>query len=332
MSPAYDVCLALVIFFITPLQALRIGASKECESFACDVQDGHLHLRQSCDNQFVKHTPKSFQGFLDFGWQGLMAFPEQNFAFCTIPKNACRSWLRVLEKVYLNDPGYTPSDTFIRLKEHVQSASARADVFSNPSATRAVFVRDPIARLASVFFDKCASHKGPCPIDHNVWVSIRKIVSWALNADLGPSHLNEHWVMQSHFCELKERIHEYTFIGYMTKESLTRDAACLLEEAGLAKFNAEFVGDETPTEKNTWTNEERLLMKLFTKDAAKELVQKFADDYSTFGLPEPAWVESATGEWYDKIPSNSSAQHRDNQAVDEDEDDIVKLASRFGYF
>lgn len=330
MLGASDVRLALLISFTIPLQALRNSASKECERPACDEQYGQVRIRQSCDNPLVKHTAKNFNGFWDFGWQGLIAFPEQSFAFCTIPKNSCSSWLDVLEKIYFNDPDHSWSGDY-QLRGKFTDAAARANVFNNPVATRAVFLRDPIARLASAFLNKCASKEDECPINVEM-CSIRKIVAWALNAELDPFHQNEHWVMQSHFCDLKERINEYTFIGFMTKATLSRDARCMLEEAGLAKFGTVFTDDAAPTNEAVGIKEEHVLMKLFTKDAATKLIEKYADDYNTFGLPRPDWVESATGEWYDKVPSDSNAKTHQNRTMKEDEDDIVELASRFGYF
>jgi len=322
--------LALVISFTTPLQALRNSALKECERHACDEQYGHVRIRQSCDNPLVKHTAKNFNGFRDFGWQGLIAFPEQSFAFCTIPKNACSHWLDVLEKIYYNDPGHSWSGSY-QLRANFIDAPGRANVFNNPAATRAVFVRDPIARLASAFLNKCASQKPECPINMGMR-SIRKIVTWALNSELDPYHQNEHWVMQSHFCDLKERINEYTFIGFMTKETLSRDARCMLEEAGFANFGTVFADDAAPINEAVGTKEDHILMKLFTKDAATKLIEKYADDYNTFGLPRPDWVESATGEWYDKVPSDSTVKTSLNRTMKDDEDDIVELAIRFGYF
>lgn len=53
----------------------------------------------------------------------------------------------------------------------------------------------------------------------------------------------------------------------------------------------------------TYSNEdeEAVLKKLYTKEAALRLVEEFRPDYELFHLPRPSWIESATGEWMDSV-------------------------------
>merc|ERR1719330_12117 len=89
------------------------------------------------------------------------------------------------------------------------------------------------------------------------------------------------------------------------------DAECLLKEVGLSKFNV-FSDDKRPHcphcrgNSSMYWNEEEILKRLFTPDAARALIKRLHIDYDTFGFPEePEWVATATGEWYtDKAPSN----------------------------
>ena len=48
-------------------------------------------------------------------------------------------------------------------------------------------------------------------------------------------------------------------------------------------------------------NENDILKKPFTKEAALELMEKFRRDYDVFQLPVPEWIKSATGEWMDSL-------------------------------
>ena len=55
-------------------------------------------------------------------------------------------------------------------------------------------------------------------------------------------------------------------------------------------------------------NENKILKKLFMKEAALELMEKFCQDYDVFQLPLPEWKESATGEWTDSLDHHPCKQ------------------------
>merc|ERR1712232_877117 len=84
----------------------------------------------------------------------------------------------------------------------------------------------------------------------------------------------------------------------------------------------------------TDTEEELILMKLFTPEAARRLSRRMHADYETFGFPkEPAWVVKATGKWYDKpaYAQGNAKRRRLSLEEDEDDDDLVELARQTGY-
>jgi hypothetical protein len=201
-------------------------------------------------------------------------------------------------------------------------------VFSDPTATRVVMIRDPLARFASTYMDKCFHNNcsnGFCFPRNNAGkqngevVTFQEALTWILGQDV--DHIDNHWRLQSEQCNLRNHINEYTIIGRMEKETVSSDAACIMERAGIERFNQQ---NETSTEP-FWKehqemkvgkvhyrsdNEVELLKKLFSPEMARNLIEKFRQDYVVFRLPEPEWIWNATGEWLD-----STGHHACSNAV-----------------
>merc|ERR1712007_242564 len=180
----------------------------------------------------------------------------------------------------------------------------KTTVFSNRNATRAVFVRDPIARFASAFLMLCESgltHEN-CPLQTNFSkaLTMKAAVEWASETDLWSA--NTHWRPQSAMCELRSRIEEYNIIGLYSKEHFAEDSACVLETAGLSEYTAYWetqIDSRNTFSSGTSAEETALLQRLFTREGANSLFTSYKDDYATFKFPLPKWIEGATGELYE---------------------------------
>jgi len=298
-------------------------------------------------------------------YEGLFVHSPSKFAFCLIEKNACSVWTALFNKLMTDDLSANVKAWGIAHRAFTSEGPQGAEqVFSDPTAVRAVMIRDPLARFASGFLDKCFS-KG-CSNDFCFMrpdknsgnpISFKHAVKWMLEQD--PRSLDGHFSLQSSHCELYRRVHEYTIVGLMNKSTLAADSHCILDRAGLARLDT--LGDGTnlpywhPSSATAW-NEEAVLKRLFTKNAAKKLIKHFQRDYEIFNLnPEPAWVEEATGEWYDAKPDGCSRDFYERSSAPGGEylaatpshpppprgeldsalprdDDVVELASDAGYF
>lgn len=318
--------------------------------------------------------------FQDDDYRGLFFHPEKKFAFCFIPKVACSSWTDVLWKIFQDNRDGLPNGadryTIGITSQKAFGVEGYNKVFNDPTATRAVFVRDPLARFVSGFLNKC--FMGGCR-----GYTVRDACNWRTPEEVGKAipisravegiirntnldEVNSHYRHQSSQCALKKHIREYNVVGVMTKDGLASEASCLMETAGLSRFNTRGPPEYLPywEAPANWSDsnhalgglklesnftEEDMLQRLFTKDAARKLIDWYREDYELFNLPEPAWVEHATGEWYRAVPDGC---HKVTDAVTDsialsetlgsvrglkagpirgDEDDIRKLVLMAGY-
>jgi hypothetical protein len=242
------------------------------------------------------------------------------------------------------------------------------DVFSDPAATRAVMVRDPLARFASAFLDKCTQnncHSGGFCLPR-VWKNIPegKPISFQLAVEFmlsqgtpeSPAQLDGHWSLQSEHCELHKRVSEYTVVGMMKKDTFAQDSTCIMDLARLQRFNTrgqsegnvpfwgaagemaavpDWGAQNVNKDAETDMGEEEVLKRLFTKDAAMKLIKHFKQDYDTFNLPVPGWVDDATGELYQDVPRDfcrsDTLQNSETSDSMFDEWDIGTLFGNAGY-
>jgi len=51
------------------------------------------------------------------------------------------------------------------------------------------------------------------------------------------SAIDGHFSLQASHCNLRNQLHRYTIIALMDKQSLPHDASCLMEKAGIGKYN-----------------------------------------------------------------------------------------------
>jgi len=287
------------------------------------------------ESAFVRSTHLEVHSL---GIQFLYVDPKLKFAFCPIEKDACSYFDQVMTRMLTRNTSYTipmvmPAD-FINIYSVGAISQDRfglegiKQVFDDPDATRAVFVRDPLHRFLSAFLNKCFNPTPDeaqgqagmesmqnCPM-YKEGIVFKDAVQWALSTDM--NNVNPHWKLQAYHCHLHKYIQSYNVIGVVSHD-LSSDAKCLFEKAGLADYNHEFVVDKAgqakrddnfrSATKNGQTGDE--LMKLFfPPDVARQLIQHFAIDYSTFNFDtNPAWLEDATGEYYDIIPPLDDEAH-----------------------
>lgn len=203
-------------------------------------------------------------------------------------------------------------------KHGVQQAK---HILESPDSTVVIMVRDPLARSASAFLDKCFGSNctdeichARRPSERGKIIPFRQALDWILSPNIDVANIDRHWKLQSERCGISDGgLDKYfTIVGKMTKETLAKDADCIMKHAGIERFNippnsmkstsATFwdVGG-TPKISYRRETEEDVLRKLFTPDLARRFMKKFQQDYDIFQLPEPEWVTQATGEWLDSL-------------------------------
>jgi len=270
--------------------------------------------------------------------QFLFVDPDLKFAFCPIEKDACSYFDQVMTRMLTRNTSYAipmemPAD-FSKIYSVGAIAQERfgldgiKQVFADPDATRAVFVRDPLHRFLSAYLNKCI-HPTPeevhgedgmqsmqnCPM-YKPGLVFKDAVAWALQTDM--KDVNPHWKLQAYHCHLHKYIQSYNVIGVVS-ESLSGDAKCLFERAGLEGYNHEFVVDEAgqgqrdenfrSASKGGHTDDTFLKL-FFPPDVARQLIEHIAIEYSTFNFDtNPAWLEEATGEYYEIQPPLDEEAH-----------------------
>lgn len=281
-------------------------------------------------------------GVDSLGIQFLYVDPELKFAFCPIEKDACSYFDQIMTRMLTRNTSYElpmlmPAD-FVKIYSVGAISQSRfgvdgiKQVFADPEATRAVFVRDPLHRFLSAFLNKCynptddeaqgqagMSSMQNCPM-YKDGIVFKDAVEWALASDM--KDVNPHWKLQAYHCLLHKYIQSYNVIGVVSHD-LSADATCLFEKAGLDGYNHEFVLDDAGRAKQERPENEKfrsstkngksgddLLKLFFPPDVARKLIQHFAIEYSTFRFDSnPAWLEEATGEYYEIQPPLDQSGH-----------------------
>mmetsp|Transcript_54422 Transcript_54422/g.100129 ORF Transcript_54422/g.100129 Transcript_54422/m.100129 type:complete len:414 (-) Transcript_54422:101-1342(-) len=337
------------------------GSSNSSSSSGARKNKCVNYLEQPSTNK-----PKDFTSF----WHGSMGAglyvnPEAKVAFCLIEKNACSQWINLFNRLeHKNNLDIFDSlgdATNYSLRTGTYTDAKAAETFQNPSATRAVFVRDPLERFLSAFLDKCASNNCQNPFcqmrDPSLSgqpIAFKQAVTWLLQLkDLAAAEtqgkIDGHFRPQAKHCELDQRINEYNVIGYLKPDSLTTAASCLIERAGLQRFNVISNKDSRPLFREASAPKTvEFLKRFYTPEAARAVYDAYALDYKTFNIPRPEWMDNATGQLYDSTEGvrchTTSAETplpnytvlsflQTSETVEHASDawDIPTLASRAGY-
>jgi hypothetical protein len=331
-----------------PTSALRINSfhnrAGDAQAASCPaVSIGNFDTANTLEGmQWIgseNNTRKPVLPFEHFahggGWDGLFVNPAKKFAFCMIAKNGCHSWGQVLCRATLNrDCG---GAEVYKIGPQTFSPAKASQVFSDHTAIRAVFVRDPLERFLSAFLNKCKLHSdtGNC-LPKTVGKSFAAAVHNSVN--MGKPWKNTHWNHQSEHCELHKRLHEYNLISLMHPTMFTNYAMCTLSLGNLTKYASDAKGKQTfsaPVNPSLESNKHSsVLKKFYTPESARAVMQLYKADYDLFKLPKPAWIDSATGEWSEMSPSivtPSMVKLPRGVLPAPNEDDIVTLAAKTGY-
>eukprot|EP00450_Noctiluca_scintillans_P009938 CAMPEP_0194492550 /NCGR_PEP_ID=MMETSP0253-20130528/11063_1 /TAXON_ID=2966 /ORGANISM="Noctiluca scintillans" /LENGTH=317 /DNA_ID=CAMNT_0039333427 /DNA_START=44 /DNA_END=994 /DNA_ORIENTATION=- len=300
----------LVIGFVCFLEAaaLRFSSLDTCSgAWSSSSRNGTV------DRSFVNAAAQHIE--LPGNIRNLFISPENKFAFCYIEKNGCTSWTKILANI--NRPneksGLCSTDTYWAANDSqtLHGAAGQKQVFSDPAAIRAVFLRDPFARFVSAFVNKCLKlgHEGHCfdaDAPSRGPVFMRDAVEWASAHDLNAG-VNVHWLLQNQHCGLRQHFDAYTHVGLIQKNTYASDAMCLLEDANIERYNEcddQLVfgnkgRKENSSEKtNSDSKEVAFLKSMFTQEAANRLYTSLSPDYEFFNFPKPAWIDTATGQHY----------------------------------
>ena len=111
----------------------------------------------------------------------------------------------------------------------------------------------------------------------------------------------------------------------MTTDTLSEDATCLVNMAGVGRYNVLLDENEGTNPHNIaklsstaqvsryWRprevmrgsdhafNEVDQLKKLYTPELAEQVYQHVKLDYDIFHISKPSWIPHATGEWADSV-------------------------------
>ena len=309
-------------------------------SDSCDVHWPTFAPDRPLNTTYIIHpddspnTTQRQQAMLEYIQQspptGLFVYPPNRFAFCTMPKTGCTQWVEVLGKILRDDPTYDYRDYHLPQKSqdkfHLrQNPRAIQQIFQSPNSTRAVFIREPMARFLSAFLDKCFGKHCDNKLCyarsfHNIPpgtpITFRQALDWILHpGTLVDGTMNAHYQPQTFMCGLShpDALHSmYNIVAYLDKKTVSKDAACIMERAGLTRYNTRGGG---PEEDPFWVSlteipifnyrpanqEEENLKRFFTPELARQFMEKYRVDYETLHIPEPAWVQHATGEWLDSL-------------------------------
>jgi hypothetical protein len=140
-------------------------------------------------------------------------------------------------------------------------------------------------------------------------IPFSQAVEWLPNQSSDRVITDGHWSLQSQHCELHSRLHEYTTLGVMSDSSLASNAACLLERSGLSYLNVQNASNThipfwQPGARPQHTqnfNTDDYLAAFYTREAAEIVYKFYEQDYKVFGLPRPAWIDSAHGKLFHGI-------------------------------
>ena len=128
-------------------------------------------------------------------------------------------------------------------------------------------------------------------------VTFHEAIDWIL--DQNPADIDGHWKLQSEHCNLRSHINDYTIIGRMEKDTHSSDASCIMEKAGINRFNKQNSTSTEPfwKEHSKMTiagqhyrqeSEVETLKKLYSPTMARALMDKMKQDYEILKLPEPS--------------------------------------------
>eukprot|EP00927_Polykrikos_kofoidii_P054249 TRINITY_DN4869_c0_g1_i4.p1 TRINITY_DN4869_c0_g1~~TRINITY_DN4869_c0_g1_i4.p1 ORF type:complete len:416 (-),score=69.40 TRINITY_DN4869_c0_g1_i4:69-1316(-) len=225
--------------------------------------------------------------------------PELKLLFCSIAKNGCSQWAMFLSAL---SAGQKPLAW--------NNESVVNYVFSDPTWTKAVFLRDPLDRLVSGFRSKC---EVPLEGDGRDCMNFQEASSkWQPSFDEFAKELNHchnpHFDPQTSFCLLDTRFEQFSFVGTVSKnfsavsdqvnamldQSIERSGVQLSDERRqeMAKLSAAYFPPEGLTKGNLDHFHMDTVVTDFYKNETTLLnsLEHYAIDYERLNLEVPPGV------------------------------------------
>lgn len=234
---------------------------------------------------------------------------DHKLIFCETPKVACTDFKRLFRRLsghkdYESQESWIhdPSKNGITRLSSMTPDLAR-ELMTDPSWTKALFVRDPMERLLSGYLDKCrtpvsARYDGHCPFDEEVsFEKFAKHIFSQGSSSKGLASLDEHWRPQYLNCNLEEWLPYYQFQGNFSH--LREHSKYLLQSLGLFDtFGLGWGPDalelfETDADAHrTEASNVDICTKYYNQELASLALRFYRRDYDLLALPIPTWYWS----------------------------------------
>eukprot|EP00927_Polykrikos_kofoidii_P042468 TRINITY_DN3643_c0_g1_i3.p1 TRINITY_DN3643_c0_g1~~TRINITY_DN3643_c0_g1_i3.p1 ORF type:complete len:359 (-),score=39.49 TRINITY_DN3643_c0_g1_i3:149-1168(-) len=256
-----------------------------------------------------------------------VVIPELKLALCRIPKIAYTQFNRLFEDVSGGD-NYT--------WESARPFNGSIDeLFDDNTWTKAVFLRDPLARLVSGYADKCEppnTGRGAWSCMNfpdatpDSWPSFDQFVH-----EIHHCH-NPHFDPQSSHCFLSSRRNNYDFVGHLTTDYPavtrqvrnmltiaakrvgcdTREKLSVLNEKAATHFPREVPGSFTKGNLNHFHLNVDVQGMFHANATLKAALMHYAVDYMSLPLSPPQWVGQGAirRAWQDAL---ATANHADSK-------------------
>lgn len=253
---------------------------------------------------------------------------EHKLIFCEIPKVACTEFKRLFRRLRgaasqeVSQHVEGPADEFDWVHDPKTNGIPRLSalpapdvrrIMSDPSWTKALFIRDPLERLLSGYLDKC---RMPVEERKSIWhcpnpdgfISFADFIEAVLGKTLGLEDIVEmdrHWRPQYLNCDLEDWLGSYQFQGNFSQ--LYSHTRYLLQGLGLHERYGHGwhtygegwtddplvgTGSDLFSEDTLGTHAEHALENIqlyYTKALADKAFEFYRRDYEVFGLPRPSW-------------------------------------------
>jgi hypothetical protein len=244
VRPLLVKALALVAFYVFIVMFVRLGwgvvTFDGCRSSSPLLWAGSARsndMMRMPRRDFIESAPLMSSTDLSMttrDWSGSPVVAEElRLIYCDIPKNACTTMKRLLMRVrghrnwnstYGGDV-HDPDVNGLTSMRDLDLTRANRIMHDAASWTRLLIVRDPIARFAAAFLDKCSrviyakNHTrivdGNCPLQDVDGSESADRVLAKLEQQAGQGALaamNVHFRPQIQFCDLRRYAHSYVII------------------------------------------------------------------------------------------------------------------------
>ena len=205
--------------------------------------------------------------------------------FCTIPKNGCSLWRRLLRKAQgipdWRADTHAPETSGLSYLSQLRGAAAAA-ALADPFRLRVAVVRSPFARVLSAYLNK----RDAAGLPPTFGRFLREVIDGRCEALYWYA---EHWMPQSQFGGLRSI--EYDFVGHV--EDMAEWGDALLRRTGLYDASRSGWGGAegtffhgSKTIGATATGAANLMTKYYTPELVELVMDNYYEDVVRFGYYE----------------------------------------------